>query len=215
MSTLRSGWLLRIAWTLPFGLGLAAVVPAALPGQDTTATAPTVPSATMARVLAEAADQYRTGRPIYLVADYRFPHSVAGPFTSAAVARRDQADSGATFGVFGPFLTRPDPPSDSTPRLVSVTIVVETPGGRETIAVDPKVDALFFTMPAVDKFMIPYYARVYGTEYASILRDRAMLRRPVCHLGSKSCWPKPMGTVLIPIWDPARGPLHAGPELPR
>ena len=124
---------------------MVALAAAPLPAQDTTI------SATMLRVLAEAADGFRTGRPIYLVADRRFPHNVAGPFASRREADRIRADSGATFGVFGPYLTRVDPAPDSAARVVAVRITLQQPGGRRrTIEVDPdSVDALFFTVSAV------------------------------------------------------------------
>lgn len=172
--------------------------------QDTTV------SATMLRVLAEAADGFRTGRPIYLVADRRFPHNVAGPFPSRAAAERVRADSGATFAVFGPYLTRPDPAPRSAPRVVAVRITVEQPGGRRrTFDVRPdSIDALFFTLSAVDKFMVPYYTRIYGTEYAHVLRETVMRQAPPCHGFSRPCMPDTLGMLMMPIWDPARGPVR-------
>jgi hypothetical protein len=35
----------------------------------------------------------------------------------------------------------------------------------------PDVDALFFTLSAIDKFALPYYARVYGVAYAARMRE--------------------------------------------
>ena len=32
------------------------------------------------------------------------------------------------------------------------------------------MDAVFFTVSAIDKFVIPYYARVYNAQYAADLR---------------------------------------------
>lgn len=34
------------------------------------------------------------------------------------------------------------------------------------------VDALFFTLAAIDKFVVPYYERLYGVEYAAGIRQR-------------------------------------------
>jgi hypothetical protein len=175
-------------------------------GQDTTV------SATMLRVLAEAADGFRTGRPVFLVADYRFPHNVAGPFATYAEARRVQMDSGATFGVFGPYVTPRDPGADSASRVVAVRLTIESPAGRRrTVDLDLRrveVDALFFTMSAVDKFVIPYYSDIYGPEYATVARDVSLVVRPICHATSRICMIPEELVQFLPIWDPVRGPIR-------
>jgi hypothetical protein len=148
---------------------LAGTAPSALPAQDTTA----IP-ASLLRALAEAADVDRTGRPVYLVADRRFPHYVIGRFETRAQAMSLRADSGSAYGVFGPFVTPADPaPPASASKVYRVRLFYRNPQGVvRTKDVDPvEVDALFMTMSAVDKFMVPYYARVYGPEYAARLRD--------------------------------------------
>jgi hypothetical protein len=188
---------------------LSALAAAPASGQDTTV------SATMLRVLAEAADGFRTGRPVFFVADYRFPHNVAGPFETYAQARRVKADSGARLGVFGPYVTPRDPNADSVNRVVAVRLTIESPDGRrDTVDVDPtKVDALFFTMSAVDKFVVPYYSRVYGPEYATVLREALLPRRPLCHASSHACYILE-GLQFPRFWDPVRGPIRpAGGRL--
>ena len=142
--------------------------PSALAGQDTVG----VP-ASLLRALAEAADVYRTGRPIFLVADRRFPHYVIGRFETRAEALRFQGDSGSRYGVFGPFVTPADSVSPTAPKLYNVRLFYRTPQGAvRTKDVNPReVDALFMSMSAVDKFMVPYYAKVYGPDYAKRLRD--------------------------------------------
>jgi hypothetical protein len=192
--------------TVVLMLWAIAASPAA--GQDTTV------SATMLRVLAEAADGFRTGRPVFLVADYRFPHNVAGAFATyeeARRVRRMQADSGATFGVFGPYVTRRDPRSDSASRVVAVQLTIKSPKGRlRTVNVNPDtVDALFFTMPAVDKFVIPYYSRTYGPDYAAALRKWSFVAITICHLSSRNCWIVEDGVHFIPFSDPVRGIIPA------
>lgn len=161
---------------------------ATLQGQDTTVSAP------MLKVLAEVADVYRTGRPVFLVADYRFPHNVIGHFSTRADAERLKADSGATFGVFGPYVTKAD--KAPTFRIVSVTI--ESGGKRVTRKLDPDIDALFLNMSAVDKFMIPYYERVYGPTYAQKLRETItvdIVSRPGCHKNTFPCY-DPEGQII-------------------
>jgi hypothetical protein len=149
---------------------LNAIAGPALHGQDSAGAA--MP-ASLLRVLAEAADAHRTGQPVYLVADRRFPHRVIGHFDSRAEAMEMRSDSGSSYGVFGPFVTPPDSVSAAAPKLMNVRLTFKTPqGATRTKEVDPRqVDALFMSMSAVDKFMIPYYARLYGPEYAQRFRD--------------------------------------------
>ena len=170
-------------------------------------------SATMLRVLAETADGVRTGRDVYFVADYRFPHHVTGPFATRAAADRVRSDSGATFGVFGPYRTAADPVSDSATRVVRVTVVTENARGtRQTIEIDPSVvDALFFTQSAVDKFVIPYYSELYGPQYATRLQGLTPFLYPKCHASSNICIPNPDGSIVpLPAWDTRWGPPQLG-----
>jgi hypothetical protein len=157
----------------------------------------------MLRVLAEAADGYRTGRPIFFLADYRFPHHLVGPFDSRDEAVRARHDSTATFGVFGPYLTtEPSSAIDTTPRVTEVRITMKTARGLRTFKLDLKnVNALFLNSSAVDKFMIPYYARLYGPDYARKLRDSlGTTAIPKCHLnGSVPCDVGPEGLRQIQI----------------
>jgi len=166
-----------------------------LQGQDSTRV-----SATMLRVLAEAADGERSGRAVYFVADHRFPHKVLGPFFSLDEAQRVQADSGATFGVFGPYTTPPGPASDAGSRIEKIRVTMVTPRGRQTFDVDlGKVDALFLSRSSIEKFVIPYYGRVYGPEYAQWLEDRlGKVGIILCHIRpSYLCVPRP--GVLNPL----------------
>ena len=164
-------------------------------------------TATMLRAIAERADQYRTGLPVYLLADYRFPHNVDGPFPSRAAAELARPDSGLTFGVFGPNVTPRDTMPDSTSRVVSVRVLVQLPNGRRTIEVNPnEVDALFFTLVSFDKFVVPYYSRLYGPDFARRLKiySRVMIKRPIGHCATRACEPDP-GTGrfrVLPTWDP-------------
>jgi hypothetical protein len=140
-----------------------------LSAQDTTV------SATMLRVLAEAADVHRTGKPVFLVADYRYPHNVLPAFTSRSEAEKVQADSGATYGVFGPYVTPQDPIPHPGSRVLSIRITTQTPRGPRSHDVDPRrADALFFTMSAIDKFLLPYYHKLLGPDYARRLREKSV-----------------------------------------
>jgi hypothetical protein len=163
-------------------------------------------SPTLLRVLGETAAACRPGpRAIYLVADYRFPHEVVGHFFSRPEAERIRERSGSTFGVFGPYTAGRDV-SDTAVRALTVTITRRATSGRiDTISVDPqKVDALFLSMSAVDKFMLPYYSNLYGPEYAFRLRQRLGPSSILpCHTKSRPCYPAPDGSLqIVHVMDP-------------
>jgi len=185
----------------------AAQATAQVPSGARPTTSDTAVSATMLRVLAEAADQFRTGRPIFLVADHRFPYNVSGPFASFEEANRVRADSGSTFGVFGPYVTPADP-VDSV-QVVKVRVTVRTPRGQREFDVDPKnIDALFFSNSAVHKFLLPYYTSIYGPEYALKLAQLLLPKKPPGHCLSRACYPDPF--EYVHIWDPMAGPPVLG-----
>ena len=158
------------------------------------------PSASLLRVLAEIADEYHTGDSVYLVAMYRYPHTVLGSFSSLREARSVQEDSGSTYGVFGPYLTPRDAVADTSIRVTGVAITFQTPDGPRTRQVHEDVDALFLTASSIDKFLIPYYSRIYGPEYARKLRSLMIPRVPRvggCHRKSTPCDESVDGNHLI------------------
>ncbi|MEO8199726.1 MAG: hypothetical protein ABI679_04310 [Gemmatimonadota bacterium] len=166
---------LLTALTTVLFLGL----PDSLAGQD---SPPVVPS--LYRQLAEAADGYRTGKETFFIAMPTPPHDVRGPFASRDEAHRAAATAGRRFAVYGPFIAS----RDSIPRrgseLVSVSLRFRTNRGDSVVQINPReVDALFFSLSSVDKFMIPYYVQVRGLDYASRLRNQiiAFGSGPTCH----------------------------------
>jgi hypothetical protein len=137
------------------------------------------------------------------VAGYSFPHRVIGRFESLTAAQQLRADSGSTFGVFGPYVTPADAPPQGDSQVESVFIRYRTPQGLKMRKLDPAVDALFLTMSAVDKFMIPYYSRVYGPKYADVLRGQLRVKRPGCHIATSPCYPVPDGRIeVLQVPDP-------------
>ena len=59
--------------------------------------------------------------------------------------------------------------------VLDVTVIVRTrDASYRTVLQAPHADALFFTLPAIDKFVVPYYARVYDAAYAADLREQAL-----------------------------------------
>ncbi|MGH8435557.1 MAG: hypothetical protein ACRERX_14035, partial [Pseudomonas sp.] len=124
--------------------------------------------------VAEAADGLRDGKPHWFLVSRRAPHSVK-PFDSARAAERALVKAGRRkFMVLGPYLTRPkDGPKNGRTKpkkkIRSVEIYIE--GVRKPVKLDPaKVDAIFLSQSALDKFAYPYYTRVHGPGEAARLR---------------------------------------------
>jgi hypothetical protein len=141
-------------------------------------------SAALLRRLAEAADGYRDSADHFVVVSLEAPHAVA-----EVVGNRKSADSIATerskdgplhYGVFGPFRTDPD----SLARASSVdSVVAFLSDGKQKRYLGNEVDALFWSLPAYDKFVAPYEAAVYGVLEAA--RRRELYRRDQ-HPGTNS-----------------------------
>jgi hypothetical protein len=206
---------IRLSW-----FAAAALMAAAQPGlaaqQPQQPPQPRPVSATMLRILAEAADVYRTGKPIYLVADYRYPHNVLRGFPNRTAAVKAQKDSASNYGLFGPYVTPVDPIPAAAPRVVAITVTTRTAAGDQTYKVDPEsADALFFTLSAVDKFVLPYYQKTLGPAYAEQLRNKVIdqLRDGAF---MRHCWSwicSDPGPGPIPVFDPAAYPPQ-GPVTP-
>jgi len=60
-------------------------------------------------------------------------------------------------------------------EIVDMRLVQELRSGEIITTTLPTwVDALFLTLPAVDKFVIPYYSRILGSEEAARMRTEIM-----------------------------------------
>jgi hypothetical protein len=152
-------------------------------------------SASLLRRLGEAVAGYRTGSPVYVLASYRYPFNVVGVYStrdSASAARESTPHS----QVFGPYVTPLDfgrasalvpmrhvRPTiwvfDSLPETawqeqdvdsVAITVYHRSRRTWHTVSRGLEVDAVFFTLAAIDKFAMPYYANLYGPAYADSLR---------------------------------------------
>jgi hypothetical protein len=148
------------------------------------------------RALLEAATSYSQPGDFYLVAASVTPYTVVG-----ALPARESADSaartrGAPYRVYGPYHgpARPD-----RWQVLSVSIRVRTEHGDTTVEYPRTVDAVFLTMSAVRKFLIPYYRATYGPQVADSLAQAIVtvpIPRPPCHALSMPC----MGDSLL--WMP-------------
>jgi hypothetical protein len=123
-------------------------------------------SAMLARRLAGAASGYPSGKSIWFTALYKrgadFRFNVSEPYDSRPNA--PDADS----GVFGPYQT---PAARVKPNHIK-RIVLELSNG-ETKAIDPeKVDSLFWSESAVEKFVIPYYGAIGDLSLAMNIQNQ-------------------------------------------
>jgi len=56
-------------------------------------------------------------------------------------------------------------------NIKDITITIHQKDGAAVESVLSRdVDAVFFTVSAIDKFVIPYYARVYNAQFAADIR---------------------------------------------
>jgi hypothetical protein len=131
-----------------------------------------VPASVLLRV-AEAADGLRDGTPHWFLVSLKAPHRVT-PFDSETAAERARTHSGKTrFAVLGPYLTKA-PPSPAGARrkkrkIRSVQIFYE--GEKKPVEVDlSRVDAIFLSESALDKFVYPYLSRVHGVAATARMR---------------------------------------------
>jgi hypothetical protein len=180
-----------IRFALLTGLGLTGVGlgPGHTFAQDATPARTQEPpiSASLLRRLAEAADGYRTGKPVFIVASAT-PLDVDSVYTDASAAKGRAARAGASYRVFGPYVTGRDRFKGKPAEVLSITVKLQTEAREtSTVTVDPQAyDLLVWTLPALDKFVIPYYARIYGADQANKLREDYLRNASISPLGGHS-----------------------------
>lgn len=121
-------------------------------------------SAPLLRRLSAAADGHRDGKEHFFTAqlepDANGDFHIKGPFTAAAAAAIPAVPGRA---VFGPYVTK-DPPAFVQKPIRKITVELDD---NTTFDVDPeKIDALFWSTSAIDKFMVPHYERFSSREVA-------------------------------------------------
>lgn len=128
-------------------------------------------SASLLKRLAEAADGFRDGREIWCVAATKFPHELEVFFSEVEADALCKVRT-KTHSVFGPFKTGSETARLAVrPEIIEISVTIKEGGKTKQVKVDPKeVDCLFWSESAVDKFVIPYYARLYGVEHAAKMR---------------------------------------------
>lgn len=143
----------------------------------------------MLKAVAEAASAYRTGSDVYVAASKTYPHerqvfytydgstnprAAADEFMSSISSRPD----GANWVLLGPFTTPTEEPSSRAIATdFTVTIRGRDVNGNEFERIfDGEMDAIFLTLPAFDKFVMPYYTYVFGVERAREMREDVVSR---------------------------------------
>jgi hypothetical protein len=136
--------------------------------------------AELARALAQAVAGYlRTG--MYFTASFRQlpnapdnPYDIAGPYPVSNPSQAANLPDG--YGIFGPFdntLAGLGPAVDPQYSVTEVRITTSEPGGQPftlpNANVTPLPDAVFFSVEAVSKFLVPYYTIVYSPVMAEQL----------------------------------------------
>lgn len=91
-------------------VALASVAPAVAGAQGR----PREP-ASLLRRLAESAGAFRTGEPVWIVAQESFPHHVIGAYPAERAAMEAATEAGRGFHWYGPFVTPPDRLPDGRP----------------------------------------------------------------------------------------------------
>lgn len=155
------------------------------------------PRLTQERVLAEAVSSYSDTGQFFLVAANARPYAPLDYYPTRAAADSAAARAGAGYGVHGPYRgpATPDPW-----QVLSISVRVRTEAGEQELRYNPrKVDAVFLTMSAVRKFMLPYYQRLYGDDFAdAVVAVIAVPRppKPPCHMMSFPC--TSADSILVP-----------------
>lgn len=143
------------------------------------------------RSIVEAVDTWRGQAAAFVVFRDRPPHETVSVHPTEPAARTE-ANAGHGLSYFGPVAPTKKVNSFSqivkpqgcglTPLPHPVSrVVLRSPSNTEvaqfTVNIDASppnpesdIEALFLTVAGIDKFMIPYLTRVFGTEYAAAKR---------------------------------------------
>src|SRR6266542_4387358 len=135
-------------------------------------------SAPLARRLAEAADGLRDDKIYYFVSKEKYPFELipvtGNTDTEASNAASDKAaelnagKSDNLFYVYGPYKTEKDfEPPLQYDKIEIRFLQGDTLKHSQTLETDiGGIDTIILSLSAFDKFLLPYYARLYGPDVA-------------------------------------------------
>lgn len=128
--------------------------------------------------LTEAADGHRDEKRTWLVGQLKavdpMGHRIKGPYGSPQEAFQaneklfDKEPAKDKYKIFGPFLTG-ETDYDKERHVKRVILVLND--DREVCFDGTKYDCVFWTMSAVDKFVVPYYVQVTNLREAEAVRN--------------------------------------------
>jgi len=135
------------------------------------------PRLTQERVLAEAVSSYSdTGQ--FFLGRGECPAVYPARLLSERARRRLRGGSrGGDYRVFGPYR---GPATRDPWQVLSITVSCCGPdSGERDLRYDPRrVDAVFLSVSAVRKFMLPYYRRLYGSDFAKRWKTAILVPSP-------------------------------------
>lgn len=149
------------------------------------------PTASLARRVAEAAAGLSNGRRVWFAVQEDPPHRLRKHYDESA-ADEDVANNPGYLKV-GPYRTQDETPNKRAIETIRIKFVGVA---QELTYQGGEVDALFFSLAALDKFYYPYYARLHGVETAAAMRKKYVepgnTLSVVCHEPlSDQCAPPP------------------------
>jgi hypothetical protein len=159
---------------------------------------------TALRRFAEALDGVRSGSPVFILACRDSSYRV-GAVVPQSEVNAAQSRLGSCYSAFGPYFPPPDPfahtvlrgcvhdgfhsnmhqiicPPELFPRgeIARMTLVTRLRDSTvHEMPMGADVDAIFLSLAAIDKFVIPYYVRTLGVDSAAAMRAQIVrgLRR--------------------------------------
>ena len=188
--------------------GLSGMLLACLMGCASSITAQTSASAfpaAMYRSAVEAVQSQSNEYGYFVAVGMEFPHEVLALHRERSAAEEVAGRAKLRYGLIGPilggqpmammslalpcrhrapsYISCPDTTmSFSTVAVDRILIIYQGRGGSDTVMnfVPDSGDAVFFTPSAVEKFVFPYYERVFGIERANQMREEYInrARRP-------------------------------------
>jgi hypothetical protein len=132
----------------------------------------------LARRLAEAADCFRDGKYHYFICrtappyDLNYTRGYDSDFDANKDALQAKTELGTEYEIFGPYKTE----LKEAPTFDYDSIQLGFFKNQQLVytqTFDGDVDALILSMSAFDKFLLPYYLRLYDIQIASEMRTQA------------------------------------------
>ncbi len=133
-------------------------------------------TAGLAKRLAEAADGFRDGKYYYFVSKLNYDYDVHwanGDTDNAASSAADNllTQLGSDYYKFGPYKTDTNDPPLLNYDSIELRLIKQGLD-PEIIAIPADTDAIVLSLSAFDKFLLPYYTKLYGTDVAADFRSQ-------------------------------------------